>query len=202
MLNRRLLLCRGSRRRQSGVVLMVALIVLVAMTLAGLALMRSVDTANIIAGNLAFQQAATHSGDSGIEAAISWIENNSALLNNDSANNGYVANGLTAAPAKAAGQTWDAYWLATWSLRATAASNPDGAGNTVQRVIDRLCTQALAPTAGGNCSASPVLSAATATTQEGGEPQPDAPSQVYYRITARVAGPKNTVSFVQAVIAR
>ena len=61
------------RGRQRGVVLIIALIALVIMTLAALAMIRSVDTSNLIAGNMAFQQAATHSGDSGIEAAITWL---------------------------------------------------------------------------------------------------------------------------------
>lgn len=51
------------RRAQQGVVLFVALIILVAMTLAGIALMRSVDTNVLIAGNLAFRQGATMAGD-------------------------------------------------------------------------------------------------------------------------------------------
>jgi Tfp pilus assembly protein PilX len=42
--------------RIRGAVLFIALIVLVAMTLAGIAIMRSVDTATLIAGNLAFKQ--------------------------------------------------------------------------------------------------------------------------------------------------
>ena len=45
---------RPSRRKQSGVVLFISLIILVAMSLAGIALIRSVDTSNLIAGNLAF----------------------------------------------------------------------------------------------------------------------------------------------------
>ncbi|MBK7423656.1 MAG: hypothetical protein IPJ48_11460 [Propionivibrio sp.] len=45
--------------RQGGVVLMIALIILVALTIGGIALVRSVSTTSIIAGNLAFQQAAT-----------------------------------------------------------------------------------------------------------------------------------------------
>ena len=41
------------RSGQSGVVLFIALIVLVAMTLAGIAIMRSVDTGVAISGNVA-----------------------------------------------------------------------------------------------------------------------------------------------------
>jgi Tfp pilus assembly protein PilX len=55
--------------RQRGAILFIALIVLVAMTLAGIALMRSVDTNVLIAGNLAFRQGATAAGDYGVEDA-------------------------------------------------------------------------------------------------------------------------------------
>ena len=58
---------------QGGMVLFFALIALVAMSLAGLVLVRSVDTSTIIAGNLAFKQAATTSGDAGAEAAIAAL---------------------------------------------------------------------------------------------------------------------------------
>ncbi|MCE3000272.1 MAG: hypothetical protein LW892_10630, partial [Betaproteobacteria bacterium] len=54
---------------ERGVVLFTALIVLVAMTLAGIALMRRVDSGTLIAANQAFRQAATHIADLGIEAA-------------------------------------------------------------------------------------------------------------------------------------
>jgi Tfp pilus assembly protein PilX len=67
----------SSQKIQSGVVLIIALIVLVAMTLAALALVRSVDTNNLIAGNMAFQQAAKHSADAGVEAAATWLKANS-----------------------------------------------------------------------------------------------------------------------------
>ena len=52
---------RGPRRAQEGVVLFIALIVLVAMSLAGVALMRSVDTALVVAGNFAFKKSAIRS---------------------------------------------------------------------------------------------------------------------------------------------
>ena len=59
--------------RQRGVALFFALICMVAIMLAAVALVRSVDTAALISGNLAFQQSATASGDAGTEAAITWL---------------------------------------------------------------------------------------------------------------------------------
>ena len=59
--------------RQGGAVLFFALIALVVMTLAAIALVRSVDTASLISGNLAFKQSAASSGDNGIEAAMAVL---------------------------------------------------------------------------------------------------------------------------------
>lgn len=56
--------------RERGVVLLVALIALVALSLAGIAIVRSIDTGNIISGNMAFRQSALQSSDVGVEAAF------------------------------------------------------------------------------------------------------------------------------------
>lgn len=187
--------------RQQGVVLIVALIILVALTLASISLVRSVDTANIIAGNLAFQQSATHSADAGFEEAVKFLQDSTAAdLTSDDATNGYFA---TSGPARnpAPGQSWNAFWIA--SLRGQARTLPtDSAGNTVSYVIDRQCAFALPASAGGKCASSPQAGAAPeGNAQEAGEVQLNAPTSVYYRITVRVAGPRNTVSYVQGVFA-
>lgn len=189
--------------RQKGVVLLIALIVLVAMTLAGIALVRSVDTTNVIAGNMAFGQAATQSGDAGVETAFAWLTTtntvNVAGLYNDDATNGYAANGNNPANNPAANQSWDAYWTQTLAARARTLPT-DAAGNTVSYVIDRLCAFAGPPTGGASCSTSPLVGAATGGSEEAGEIQISGQSSVYYRVTSRIAGPRNTVSYIQAII--
>ena len=73
-------------RSQRGTMLIIALIVLVAMTLAGIATMRSVDTATIMAGNLAFRQSALNAADQGIQTAFTNLKGLSATtLNVDGA---------------------------------------------------------------------------------------------------------------------
>jgi len=52
--------------------LIIALIVLVAMTLAGIATMRSVDTATVLAGNIAFRQSALNAADQVYRRASHW----------------------------------------------------------------------------------------------------------------------------------
>jgi type IV pilus assembly protein PilX len=195
---------RNSARQphhERGTVLLIALILLVVMTLAGIALVRSVSTSNIIAGNLAFQQAATHSADNGVETAVAFLEASSGgtALHTSilTGANRYVA--VRQDPA--AGQSWDAFWNAT--LAGSGAVNTlaaDAAGNTVSYVIHRLCNATGLPTYPG-CSASPVDTGSGGNSMGAGVIQLNAPRQIYYRITARVTGPRNTLSYVQVVIA-
>lgn len=197
---------------QQGAVLLIALIMLVAMTLGGLALVRSMDTTNIIAGNLAFQQGATNSGDTGIEVAINWLEtNNGATLYTSVASQGYAATRQD----PAAGQSWDAFWRTVLvnqavtinpntpgTFMAYTASAPNAAGNTVSYAIQRLCAQALPPSsAGAGCSQPPATTSTGTSSKGAGVVALQYGSQVYYRITARIAGPRNTVSYVQAIVA-
>jgi Tfp pilus assembly protein PilX len=59
--------------KQRGVVLLIALIMLVAMTLAGIGMMRSVDTGSVIAGNLAFKQATLNASDTGTSGGFNNV---------------------------------------------------------------------------------------------------------------------------------
>lgn len=197
----------SNRRRhgQSGVVLIIMLIVLVAMTLAALSLVRSTDTTNVIAGNMSFQQAAVHSADTGIETAVAWLVSSASgtALNADDATNGYVAGGLGVAPNLTANppQSWDDYWVKTLSARAVTAPQPDAAANVVSYVIDRLCANAGPVTGGAACVSSPAVAVASGSEEEAGVKQLNSPSVVYYRITVRVDGPRNSVTYVQSTVA-
>lgn len=189
-----------SLKRQQGVVLMIALIMLVAMTLGGIALIRSVYTSNLIAGNTAFQQSATHSADAGIEAAVTWLETNNTgtTLHNDDFANGYVASRQN----QPGTPRWDQFWearLKAGQVRTLAAA--DAAGNTVAYTIERLCQQAGAPAAGSGCEIAPTTTGAAGNSRGAGVVQIQFNGQVYYRITARVSGPRSTTSYVQTVVA-
>ena len=189
--------------RQRGVVLLIALIVLVAMTLAGIALVRSVDTTNLIAGNLSFKQAATHSGDTSLEAAIAWLEanNGGTTLWADNIPNGYVATRLDPAANLIPKQTWDQFWAAVLAGRAITLPT-DAAGNTASYSIQRMCNGTGDPTSPTrDCSVSPVVTISSANSLTAGSIALQYSSQVYYRITSRVVGPRNTVSYVQTIIA-
>src|SRR5262245_19064218 len=113
---------RNTPRRQHGVVLFIALIVLVAMTMAGIAIMRSVDTGNLISGNVAFKQNTLQAGDYSVNAAVKYLEANTftGQLNNDKPAEAYFA--IAAEPID---------WT-TNALRADAkTTGTDAAGNKV-----------------------------------------------------------------------
>lgn len=207
MLNQRHTPCasRISRAKQSGVTLLITLIILVAMTLTAISLMRSMDTTNIIAGNLAFQQSATRSADTGVEAAILWMQNNIASLQSDSFANGYSSSFTN----PAAGQSWDNFFTVTlagrtYTVPTANPGNADAVGNTVTYAIERLCLTAnILPTAvGAGCTVTPVVAGGgTGSSEDAGTVQLTASSQQYYRITSRTIGPHNAKSYVQAIVA-
>jgi Tfp pilus assembly protein PilX len=62
-----------ARRAQSGVALIMVLIMLTAMAIAGVALVRVVDSANVISGNFAFRQSTLNIADMGVEAAVAEL---------------------------------------------------------------------------------------------------------------------------------
>ncbi len=198
---------RIARRAQRGVILFVALIVLVAMTLTGIALIRSVDTNLLIAGNLAFRQGATAAGDWGVETARVFLR--TALVGNQSA--------LDAdQPASA----YFATWQSNLDLHGSGVGTPfnwsgsslmvgtDSAGNEVRYVLHRMCqnpgtgTSALAncvKTSGSSSSGGGADGATKGTVSYSTLALP-ASTVIYYRVTVRVLGPRNTLSFIQAML--
>lgn len=201
---------RPSRRAgQRGVVMMVALVVLVVMTLAGIGLMRSMDTTNLIAGNMAFKQAATHSSDSGIETAIGWLEanNSGAFLDSSIPVVGYSAS----TPNNAALPLGEAFWsnmsasgvcnLPMAGGVCSASPTQNASGNQVSFMIQRLC----AATGNRNGAACSIVKGSLVSTGNNEGPGEEGltanASAVYYRVTVRVVGPRNAVSYVQAIVA-
>ena len=190
---------RPVRVRERGAVLFIALIVLVAMSLAGIALIRGVDTANLIAGNLAFKQNATHGGDWGVEQARTWLQGQAAtaLYNDDAATKRYLAamqSGLDFTATDPSRPDFD------WTNNSFNAG-ADPAGNQVRYVIHRMCDLAGNP---GSVNCVRTSTGGTSDSTKGGATYGGAAlpstSQIYYRITARVTGPRNTVSYVQVMV--
>lgn len=197
----------GQLRLQHGVTLVLTLIVLVALTLASLALVRSTDTSSLIAGNLAFKQSAMISSDSGVEAAIAWLAENAAGLQADIAGSGYYATSqagvdLTGSESESPDDNLD--WH---DENGVFTLEKDKAGNQISFVIHRMCDTP-GPLNGNTCA----TEESTAEDNSQGSNrqmltyQPGAWDQVanrgFYRITVRVNGPRSNVAYTQAIIAQ
>lgn len=187
-------------KHQRGVVLFLSLIVLVVLMLGGLALFRNVDTSILISGNVALQKNATRSGDGGAEAAITWLQANTGpTLYTDAA--GYVAAGL--ANPKSSSQTWADYWETLVGAYSPVTLSIDAAGNTASYIIQRLCNLGGQPYSSGpppvEC-VEPPTSSSSGSSKGAGFIALNRPTTVYYRITVRTTGPKNSVSFIQTTV--
>lgn len=204
---------RRARQRQRGLVLFFALIALVALSLAAVALIRSVDTSAIIAGNLAFKQSAAISGDAGVEAAMAWLRaeqdangtksviiDSTHTFNLDNAAAGYYSN---------ADPALDLFDDGTWDDNHSqlVGSDPDPVtGNTTRYVIQRMCRNANQPIQTADCLFSGAVldnngqhvKLPQEVCQGAGCPSTGQSPQI--RITSRVTGPKNTVSYIQAFV--
>ena len=212
---------RMQHRRQAGISLIVVLIALVIISFAALALLRSTDTATLIAGNLGFKKAALGSGDASNEAAATWLGAAVAAdLFADAAGSGYYATSrdgcdLTGTRTSTVA-TDDVDWAGTGAKANCGliglAVTPVGleAGYSARYVITRMCNVAGDPNAlYGTDGVTPMIcSRVIGTSSEGstksgglyGNTPLSGSTQIYYRITTQITGPRNTVRFVQSFV--
>lgn len=196
-----------ARAAQRGVVLFIALIVLVALALAAIALVRSVDTATVVSTNMAFKESTLHAGDQGTNQAIQWLnaQVGTGNLNSDipavAGNIMYYSSAQTAS-----GPNW---WVApaVWT-GFSGAPYTDASGNQIYVIVHRMCTQPNTAYNGNGaggvaniCSLYfPTSGASTGGSMSVGSFTFQGNPQLYYRITSRVQGPHNTLSFIQTMV--
>lgn len=197
--------------RQQGVVLFIALIALLVMSLAAVALIRSVDTNTMIAGNLSFRQAALVATDRGAEAALEWMDNtlsvNVTALNNHIPAEGYFATYVAECTGEQDpdGDEVDAIKLVDNCGVLSIAD--DGLGNEIRYIVQRMCYDPGSVLPYEADESTCMLGAAEIGTgsfavkdaSEAGM-QLDAKQSPVYRVTVKVAGPKNTVSYAQTFV--
>jgi type IV pilus assembly protein PilX len=203
----------SSPQKQRGIVLLITLIVLVAMMLAGIGMMRSTDTVTKIAGNLSFRESALHGGDAGIyngyNQLLTMLANNKAALGADSAFPGYFASPFNDCEVLNTCLGNERQWWNTnvtfpadyWSNNRSGTPAPtinvtDTSGKTVATVsymVQRMCTS----------SAPVVCQTYSDTSTRGnaltGDQTTITSTAVFYRITAKSLGPRNTVVYSQAL---
>lgn len=209
-------------RAQRGVSLLFALIALVAMMLAAVALVRSVDSGALVLGNLGFKQEATAAADRAAEAARGVLAAPGFDLNADSPGNGYYATSqdaldptgqLTSAATPLAVIDWhdsgscacrSTTPVSCSSCNASASNETTFSGVKTRYLITRLCPLTGAVSASNACAkpASTSISQASARGEVNsvtGRPEVVA-AVPYYRIIVRSVGSRGTVSFTETII--
>ena len=204
-------------QRSSGAGLVVALVMLIVMSMSALALVRAVSTSVLVAGNFAFRQAAVMAAEAGSEAAIVWLTARALLpdLYSDQPTQGYYASlpdGLDISGSAPTGAKvavdWDKDQCNSRSDVTCVSPSPettkDDAGQIIQYVVHRLCRSTGSPEDPGNSCLlyreSSQGSPKKSQFSYGASSRFKASSAVYYRITTRVRGPRNTIVFVQTLV--
>jgi type IV pilus assembly protein PilX len=208
----------STRASQQGMVLFISLIALVALALGALAMFRGSMSATLVATNVASRQAALSFADTGVQLATTDIAARSlgASINADAQNSGY----FSAIPAAEPDWTDPAIWTCANNAACPtpaqlcggdAACIANTTGYTVLYKVHRMCTQA--NTAYNGTGATGVANICSLTFPSGtdrcgpgtscaadpGKPSGGKP-KVYFRITTRVDGPRNTRTVTQTVV--
>jgi hypothetical protein len=192
-----------SIRRERGVVLFVALIAMVILSLAGIGLMRSVDTGQGVVGNLAFRQASIAPVNLAIERAVSDLFKTRVIAStvvNDLAHRYYATlqpgETATGVPAVLAGPYPPSAYDALFGHDTDPTTKLE-----VRAIIERVCNAPAATQAEmiEHCDLMPPKVSPAGTDNEPKRiPLPPIP---HFRVTVRVDWPNtNTVTFAQAFL--
>ena len=192
------------RGDQRGIVLFITLLVMVVLMLAGIALIRSTDTATVVSGNLSLEQATISAADRSIEYSIHALfdttliadRTNDSLAQNYYASVGRNADGSIPEIPKVLQEPFSASAFAAAGLSDSLIA-VDDAGNKTYHVVERMCL-ASGPPVGSNCNLSSAAFGADPGTQH--YTGLIRPGDAFYRVTIRTEGPRNTVSYAQAVL--
>lgn len=187
---RSFVLRRAGAARQRGAVLIVALIVLVALGLASLALLRSVDVLGLISGNLSLQRSALTATDIGVNAAVDDLTEVVLRSAGDPAKC-YSEVMLNANERGIPDLLAD---LAAFNAAYPACSQTTGNGETIYRLVDRQCARSLV--------ADPKACVLALSNPAGCDQHcfEKSPVRATYRVTVRVDSVKNTNSYSQVIV--
>jgi len=194
----------SNSKRQRGAVLFISLMVLVMMMIAGIGLVRSVWSGTLAVGNIGFRQGALASSDIGMQKAtallyaLSTTDGDSASSCYSSTKLGHDSRGVPSAMLNKA--TFDANATYSANCVLTKANNsavPDG--ETIRFIIDRQCSSSTFSVTDCSVYVSPNACSAT---NAGGNSECIVGKQALFRVTVRVDGPRNTVSYAQAMVTR
>jgi type IV pilus assembly protein PilX len=177
-----------SRQRQRGVTIVITLILLAVMLLGGLAVARMSEVSTLAAGNTAWREGAVQASEVGVNTAFAALQ---ALPSEDvDVASWYFASARTAdAQGLPAGVNW-----------ASAPAVTVGQFE-VRYVVDRQCFTLPMTDRVRQCLNRTRDDGRSTSASNSSDP-PDPVVATQYRISVRVTGPKDTVSFVQVMANR
>ncbi len=185
---------------QRGVVLIFSLIVLLILAIGAVAVLRSVGSSLLSAGNLAFHRDLVNQAEQAVTNVMTEFKTNGPPLNGATTADLPAANYVsTALPTNVQGVPLVLLNNAAFAAVATAGdiagATPDV---TIRYIIDRLCTNT-GTASSPNCVQSTGLpTGGTANRNTAVAP----PSATVYRISVRVDGPRNTQAFLQTTFTK
>jgi type IV pilus assembly protein PilX len=179
---------------QTGVVVLIALIAMLALGYAGMALMRSVDAGTAVTGNVGFSQSAVLATDAAVEHAIAALFERRLIadLTNDNESQSYYASRQTQENAR--GVPFALQNVTNYAADARVIDA--GAGNSIRYVIERMCIAA-GPVTRDTC----ILTPSVDTVTPGTVTSPEPPPVPLFRQTIRIDGPAGTTLYAQAWLA-
>ena len=187
-------------KKQSGFVLIIALIVLGAMSLAAVSLVRTVDTSTLLARNISFQRDAIGRNDAGIEAALQKFRLGGTYyavlgLKNDhqvdKPSENYSSIMLSSDGGGVPTILKSGSFTSTWSAPPISL----GESTVGYYLIERLCSTN--DTGQGALEVRCIMGGRVAKggTQPADRPATNVPP--LFRATVKITGPRNTVSYAQ-----
>ncbi len=200
--------------RQRGVVLFIALIAMVVLSLAAVAVLRSVDTGSSIAANLANKQGTLGPINYAVERAVDALFQGGAgsivdPFNHDITHNYYANIQAGEKPNGVPAILYGPLPLATYDASFQKFDDPSpNSRYSVRWVIERMC-QGSAPAPGPftgdpltttGLRACDLLVPKVSTAGTSMEELPSIPPVPLYRVSIRVDGPANTVTYAQAML--
>lgn len=174
----------GRKRGQSGVTIVVTLILMIVMLLGGVALARLTEVGTLAAGNSAYHEAAVQASEVGVNTAFAAVR----ALASEEANSGSWYFAQT--------QATDANGVPT----VTWASAPEVVVGqfSVRYVVDRLCTGTLP--IGDAIRQCLNKNVQTDNSRSSSSEKPDPIAAKLFRISVRITGPKGTQTWVQSLV--
>ena len=200
-----------ARRDQRGIVLVFALITLVIMMIGAVALSRSISNSQSSVANIGFKRDLANQGEWAVQQAMTAVRAGGALQNVTTRNASLQSANYSATLLSTNSQGIPLALLSDSLFTAIATTandfSPAGSGVQIRYLVDRLataagtcspstCSMANQQVFGGNSSE--WISAQNNSGAAGSNLGSAVTPQPIYRVTIRVKGPRNTLSFFQS----